>query len=86
MRGDLDLAELTKGPVALEAFVEHVPLEAPEGEPLRLEFESFVDAVLGIRPVAVSGADGREALAVALRIVREIERTAATMSVRLPGA
>jgi predicted dehydrogenase len=86
MRGDLDLAELTKGPVALEAFVERVPLEAPEGEPLRLEFESFLDAVLGVRPVAVSGADGREALAVALRIVREIERTAVTMSAGLSGA
>ena len=86
MREDLDLAELTKAPLALEAFVERVPLEAPEGEPLRLEFESFLDAVLGVRPVAVSGADGREALAVALRIVREIERTAATMSAGTHGA
>ena len=51
------------------------PLEAPEGEPLRLEFESFVAAVRGEAPVAVSGDDGREALAVALRIVGEIERT-----------
>lgn len=86
MREDLDLAELTKGPLALEAFVERVPLDAPEGEPLRLEFESFLDAVLGERPVAVSGADGREALAVALRIVREIERTAMTMSGEPSGA
>jgi len=75
LRGDVDLAALAKGPLALEAFVERIPLDAPEGEPLRLEFESFVSAVRGEQPVVVSGADGREALAVALRIVREIERT-----------
>jgi predicted dehydrogenase len=75
LRGDLDLATLAKGPLALEAFVERIPLEAPEGEPLRLEFESFVAAVRGEQPVVVSGDDGREALAVALRIVKEIERT-----------
>ena len=75
LRGDVDLAALAKGPLALEAFVERIPLDAPEGEPLRLEFESFVAAVRGEQPVVVSGADGREALAVALRIVREIERT-----------
>jgi predicted dehydrogenase len=75
LRGDLDLAALAKGPLALEAFVERIPLEAPDGEPLRLEFESFVAAVRGEQPVVVSGDDGREALAVALRIVKEIERT-----------
>jgi predicted dehydrogenase len=75
MRGDVDLAALTKAPLALDAFVERVPLEAPEGEPLRLEFESFVAAVRGERTVAVTGEDGREALAVALQIVREIERS-----------
>jgi predicted dehydrogenase len=75
MREDLDLAELAKAPLALEAFVERVPLDAPEGEPLRLEFDSFVAAVLNGGPVVVTGEDGREALAVALRIVREIERT-----------
>lgn len=75
LRGDVDLAALAKGPLALEAFVERIPLDAPQGEPLRLEFESFVAAVRGEEPVVVSGEDGREALAVALRIVREIERT-----------
>jgi predicted dehydrogenase len=75
LRGDVDLAALAKGPIALEAFVERIPLDAPEGEPLRLEFESFVAAVRGEQPVVVTGEDGREALAVALRIVREIERT-----------
>jgi predicted dehydrogenase len=75
MRDDVDMAELVKAPLALEAFVERIPLEAPEGEPLRLEFESFVAAVRGTGPVVVTGEDGREALEVALRIVREIERT-----------
>ena len=39
-----------KAPLALESFVERIPLEAPEGEPLRLEFESFVAAVRGEQP------------------------------------
>ena len=75
LRTDVDLAELAKAAASVEAFVERVPLEAPEGEPLRLEFESFLHAVRGEAPVVVSGQDGREALAVALRIVGEIERT-----------
>ena len=37
MRGDVDLAELARAPLQLEAFVERIPLEAPEGEPLKLE-------------------------------------------------
>jgi hypothetical protein len=52
-----------------------VPLEAPDEEPLRLEFESFVAAVQGRGPLVVTGDDGREALALALRIIHEIERT-----------
>lgn len=88
LRGDMDLSLLTKAPQQLEAFVERIPLEAPEGEPLRLEFASFLDAVRGDAPVAVTGEDGREALAVALRIVQEIERTrpALAAGVALPGA
>lgn len=80
LRRDVDFAELAKGAQAIEAFVERVPLTAPEGEPLRLEFESFLTAVLGSAPVAVSGQDGREALAVALSIVSEIERTLPTLA------
>jgi predicted dehydrogenase len=88
LRADMDVARVAAGlaggdgrgtpaagPLDLSLFVERVPLEAPEGEPLRLEFESFVAAIRGAAPVAVSGADGREALDVALRIVAEIERT-----------
>ena len=75
LRTDVDFSAIAKAPLALEAFVERVALDAPEGEPLRLELESFIAAVQGRSPLVVSGDDGREALAVALRINREIERT-----------
>ncbi|MEO8623526.1 MAG: Gfo/Idh/MocA family oxidoreductase [bacterium] len=84
MRGDLDFAALTSAPLALEQFVERIPLEAEDGEPLRLEFESFLAAVRGESPVAVSGEEGREALAVALQIVTDIERTLPTPGIRSP--
>ena len=75
LRTDVDFSAIAKAPLALEAFVERVVLDAPEGEPLRLELESFIAAIQGRTDVVVSGDDGREALAVALRINREIERT-----------
>ena len=74
LRGDIDPLELANAPRQLEEFMERVPLDAPERESLELEFESFVAAVGGHQPVIVTGQDGREALALALRIVREIER------------
>ena len=86
LRPDLDLPSLSKAPRAIDDFVERLPLEAPDGEPLRLEFESFVAAVRGEGPVVVSGEDGREALAVALGIVREIERTLPILSERAPAS
>jgi predicted dehydrogenase len=78
IRRDVDFAALVRdaqGAQALESFVERIAIDAPEGEPLRLELEAFVAAVLGDGPIAVTGEDGREALAVALTIVRDIERT-----------
>src|SRR5688500_16484177 len=85
LRRDVDLSQIAAsmvptggvpaGPLDLALFVERVPLEAPDGEPLRLEFESFLAAIRGEAPPVVTGADGREALDVALRIVGEIERT-----------
>ena len=75
LKPDVDYAELAKTAQSIEKFVERVKLKAPEGEPLRLEHESFIDALQGKSPVVVTGEDGRDALAVALRIVREIERT-----------
>ena len=75
LRKGVDPAELARGPLAVDAFVDRISLFAPEAEPLKLEFESFAAAVRGEAPVVVSGEDGREALDVALRIVREIERS-----------
>ena len=84
LRGDVDIAALATAPIALEQFVERIPLEAEEGEPLRLEFESFLAAVRGDGPVAVTGEEGRDALAVALQIVGDIERTLPVLAGRSP--
>jgi predicted dehydrogenase len=76
LRREVDLGALAREgrPIEIDAFVERMPLEAPEGEPLKLELESFAAAVRGEQPVIVTGEDGRDALAIALRIVGEIER------------
>lgn len=75
LRQDVDLVTLAKQAQPLEAFVERVVIDAPEGEPLRLELESFVAALRGDAPIAVTGRAGRDALAVALRIVGDIEKS-----------
>lgn len=87
LRADMDLAAFVRdaqGAQALEQFVERVTIDAPEGDALKLELESFVNAVLGKGPVPVSGIAGRDALAVALKIVHEIER--GLPSLRQPAA
>ena len=61
MRQDVDLVALAKQAQPMEAFVERVPIDAPEGEPLRLELESFVAAVKGEGPEAGRGRAGRGA-------------------------
>ncbi|MEY4007572.1 MAG: hypothetical protein RLZZ467_599, partial [Gemmatimonadota bacterium] len=55
LREDVDLPALVTQAQPIEAFVERIPLEAPEGEPLRLELESFAEALRGRAPVVVSG-------------------------------
>ncbi|HXY30138.1 MAG TPA: Gfo/Idh/MocA family oxidoreductase [Gemmatimonadaceae bacterium] len=70
-----DFSELAKAPHRFEEFMERITLEAPEIEPLKAELEAFVAAAAGEQAVAVTGEDGREALALALRIVSEIHRT-----------
>ena len=75
LKSAIDPLIVRTAPVDIAAFVDRIQLEAPEGEPLRLELESFVAALTGAGPVVVTGEDGRLALGVALRIVREIERT-----------
>lgn len=75
LKEKMDPTRPPAGPVSITDFVDRISLTAPEGEPLRLEFDSFVAALRGEAPVVVTGEDGRRALAVALRIVAEIERT-----------
>jgi predicted dehydrogenase len=79
LRGDFDPLLLSRAPRAIEEFVERVPLEAPEAEPLVLELSQFVGAVMGTNPVAVTGEEGREALEAALRVVDAIERAGAVI-------
>ena len=74
LKHDIDVAELAKSSQSIEKFVERIKLKAPDGEPLRLEHESFLAAIAGKSPVVVTGEDGRDALAVAMRIVSEIEQ------------
>jgi len=63
----------TLGATTLEAIVQHVRLDAPEAEPLRLELESFVRAALGEGDVVVTGAAGLQALALALRVADAVQ-------------
>jgi len=88
LRRDVDMATLAQSAQPdVAAFVERIPLEAPDGDALKLELESFVAAVRGEAPVPVTGDDGRDALAVALRIVADIERSRAALSAApIPGA
>jgi predicted dehydrogenase len=80
VREGFDPSSIADGPFALASLVEHISLAAPEGEPLRLELQSFVDAVSGRGPVMVTGEAGREALAVATRILGVIEQSMAGVS------
>ena len=72
LRSDIDPRT---APADMMALVDRVKLEAPDGEPLKLELESFVAALRGKGPIVVTGEEGRLALSVALRIVKEIEMT-----------
>ncbi len=79
LRADFDPRQLARAPRALEDFVERVALEAPEGEPLGLELTQFLGAIMGTQPIAVTGAEGRDALEAALRIVSAIESAHSAM-------
>lgn len=75
-----DAPELRGGAVApagLEDIVERIPFAGGAADPLRSELENFRDAILGRRAPAVSGEDGRAALAVAVAIIERIRSHAA---------
>ena len=78
LRGSLPSLSGGEAPRTLRAenlgdIVERIPLEGEAGEPLGRELESFRDAIRGVRPPAVSGTEGRDALAVTLTIQERIE-------------
>ena len=60
------------GATRMEDIVEHVRLDAPEAEPLKLELESFLRAVRGDGDVVVTGAAGLQALTLACRVADAI--------------
>ncbi len=64
--GDVNLLSLMN-------IVERIELKGDGAEPLRAELQAWVSAVRGEAPLVVSGRDGRDALAVALRIMEKIE-------------
>ena len=57
------------------ALVGRITGGARGGGARRLELERFGSALRGKSPLVVTGDEGRMALGVALRIVKEIERT-----------
>jgi predicted dehydrogenase len=65
---------------ALTDVVERIVLEAPEADALQLELRSFVHAVRGQREPVVSGAEGRAALALALRVADAVRTSPLTVS------
>jgi predicted dehydrogenase len=68
----------------IEEIVEHVKLEAPEAEPLKLELESFLRAVRGDGDVVVTGAAGLQALALAYRVSDAIETSPSPLASARP--
>lgn len=58
---------------SLDEIVDRIPLRSDGADALTCELQSFVAAALGREPVAVTGEDGRRALAVALDIIKRIE-------------
>ena len=61
-------------------------LESATQEPLRAELEAFVECVRTRRPPLVGGKEGREALALAERVMTRIEEHAAQVNVPLGRA
>ncbi|HEX8695233.1 MAG TPA: Gfo/Idh/MocA family oxidoreductase [Longimicrobium sp.] len=66
--------------LSLMNVVERVELKGDGTEPLRAELEAWVAALRGEGPLVVSGRDGRDALAVALRIMEKIDDHAVALA------
>ncbi|MEO8199357.1 MAG: Gfo/Idh/MocA family oxidoreductase [Gemmatimonadota bacterium] len=65
--------------IKLEDIVERIVLDAPEADALRLELDSFVQAVRGEVRTGVTGEEGRAALALALQVVEAVNRSPVTI-------
>jgi predicted dehydrogenase len=57
----------------LEDIVERIVLESPPADALALELESFLRAARGEAETVVTGAEGRAALALALRVTNAVQ-------------
>ncbi|MDT8340269.1 MAG: Gfo/Idh/MocA family oxidoreductase [Longimicrobiales bacterium] len=68
-RADPDVAA---APAGVEGLVDRIPLRGDGVEPLRLQLESFLRAVAGEAPPAVTGLQGRSALQLTLLIEERI--------------
>jgi predicted dehydrogenase len=79
-----DLSALPAGQsptgISLSDIVERVSFKGDGAEPLRRELENFRDAALGAARPAVTGAEGRAALALALSIEERIDKRVALSS------
>jgi hypothetical protein len=65
-----------RGPASsLEEIIETIPLQAEERDALGEELASFVRSVRGADEHVVSGAEGRAALALALRVTEAVSGT-----------
>ena len=62
------------GVTRLEDIVERVVLESPPADALALELESFLRAARGDAETVVTGAEGRAALALALRVTDAVQQ------------
>ncbi len=65
--------------------IQFEPLPVERAEPLRREMAAFLDAVKTRVVGRVSGEEGRQALAVALRIIEEIESHARVVAATIAG-
>ena len=66
--------------------VRHRPLEIDDVEPLRAEIEAFLHSAETGSPPPIPGADGRRALALALRTLERIHESAERVGLRALGA
>jgi predicted dehydrogenase len=55
-----------------QPFIERKQLHVPEGEPLKLEIEAFIESIINGSEPKVTAEDAKEALLVANKMVKKI--------------